>query len=258
MYRLYLIPCLVIAFFLISTEGHSNSDQPKRTQPKSPISIPAEVSISGQKEAPVGSLVVLTPEGVNDARSIWDINYPERFEEFQEENGKLFIAMPAETISFTLLVVPNDVNKPLRKIRHTIKPLGGSKPDPGKPPKEEGDFTSSPLYQTTITAYSKVSDTEKKKWAMQMSESFLHVANRVKDGVYSDVPSMMGEVQKANRGELGIGEKWSEESRKKWTEFRKSISDALDKLDQNGSLSSPKDYEFHWRAIASALRKAIQ
>lgn len=225
---------------------------PKLTESK------VEASVRGAEQADVGSLVVLKPENVTDARTIWDINYPERFEEFAEENGKLFIAMPNETVSFTLLVVPNDVNQPLQKIRHTIEVGGGSiKPEePTDPPKSpEGDWKSSPMVSVTKSAYQKVQDSEKTKWAKQMSNAFLYVADKVDEGAYTSTTAMMEDVRKANRGELGDGETWPDTSRSKWVEFRAAIAAGLDTLEAQDQLKDIKSYAKHWRAIAYALKE---
>ncbi len=103
-----------------------------------PASPPAatlvKTTVRGVEAATPGHLVILEPEGLEDCRSIWNLNFPNDFEQWREENGKLFLAMPSENVCFSLLIVPNDQNKPLRNIRYTLKATGPTidpTPEPG-------------------------------------------------------------------------------------------------------------------------------
>ena len=59
---------------------------------------------------------------INDSRDIGSM----LDDGYQEENGKLFIAMPKESVGVTLFVIPNDNGKQIRKIRYTIEVEGKS------------------------------------------------------------------------------------------------------------------------------------
>lgn len=96
--------------------------------------------IKGQQVAEPGSLVILMPTNVQESRTTWILNHPEAFEQFAVENGKLFIAMPKSRVSFSLLVVPHDIDQPIQVVRHTIEPGDSSGDDPGEEdPGEEPD-----------------------------------------------------------------------------------------------------------------------
>jgi len=235
------------------------------------------VTVQGASEAVPGNLVVLVPLNVTGTRTTWNLNYPEAFEQFENENGKLFIAMPNRPISFSLLVIPNDVSLPIQNIRHTITPRAGpvapeepvAPVEPGEPeepvapeePEEPTtppvDPTTSPLYAITTTAYTAVIDPDKAKWAKQMQASFAYVADRAEAGEYATPELMLLDVGRANRGEIDmVGlEPWPEASRKAWAGFRAGIAAGLDKLEAEGRLTTPAAYVPHWRAIAAGLKK---
>ncbi len=97
--------------------------------PSAPRLVYTEITVKGVEKAKPGSLVVLSPDGTEDSRHSWDIRFPIKFDEYQEENGKLFIAMPKESVGVTLFVIPNDNGKQIRKIRYTIEVEGKSEKD---------------------------------------------------------------------------------------------------------------------------------
>ena len=110
--------------------GSPVSSTPKTVEYSAPMFLVEEikimVSISGERlqtgaKVKPGKLVCLEPTTVEDSRWTWDIRYPVVFEEFQEENGKLFIAMPRADVGVTLFVIPDDVNIPPRKVRTVIE-----------------------------------------------------------------------------------------------------------------------------------------
>lgn len=220
-------------------------------------------SIKGVEAAKPGQLIVLSPVDFDEARTLWLLNYPDEFEQWQTESGKLFLAMPNHRVSFTLIVTPNDVSKPLKQIRHTIDvaevvnpnpPIDKPTPDdPVAPPDES--FKSSPLFESSRVAYRNVVDENKAEWAKQMADAFAHINRSIKDGKYSSIAKMMTDVAAANNGKLGLaGSKaWPDESRRKWVGFRDSVADRLIDLDLDGKLESPSDYVVHWEAIRQAL-----
>lgn len=225
--------------------------------------ITRQVTIQGASEARPGDLVVLVPVNIEETRVIWNLNYPETFEQFTYENNKLFLAMPNRTISFSLLVIPNDTSRPIQNLRHTIVPRDG--PDepgnPTDPPVEEPgdeptpgpDPKTSPLYAVTKQAYDLITAPDKTKWAGQMEDAFSLIAQQTEDGEFSDIESMILAVGKANRGETEGFEPWPEDNRKLWNVFRASIASSLDTLKDSGKLETTKDYVLHWRAIAAGL-----
>ena len=72
--------------------------------------------------AKTGSLVVIEPEKIANSRAVWNLNFPAEFSNWQESEGKLFLAMPAGRVSFSLIVIPNDNKKALQNIRYIIEP----------------------------------------------------------------------------------------------------------------------------------------
>ena len=99
------------------------------------VSISGERLQTGEKVKP-GKLVCLELNSVEDSRWTWDIRYPVKFEEYQEENGKLFIAMPNVDVGVTLFVMPNDSSLPIRKIRTVIE-SSANQQDEKKEPDED-------------------------------------------------------------------------------------------------------------------------
>lgn len=98
------------------------------------VSGPVDITVRGVKVAAPNTLVVLEPEGVEDCRTIWNLNFPDDFTEWQEgESGKLFLSMPPRSVCFSLFVVPNDQNKPLKNIRYLLK-SEVIKPEPDETP----------------------------------------------------------------------------------------------------------------------------
>lgn len=95
------------------------------------------VTITGPQLAQPGDLVVLTPVDIQDARTTWILNYPEQFEQYAVEGDKLFLAMPAGRVKFTLLVIPDDTAKPIQQIPHR---LGND----SVPPDDDGDDGDEP------------------------------------------------------------------------------------------------------------------
>ena len=201
-------------------------------------------TIQGKQIAKPGELIVLVPLNTEETRTVWNLNYPEQFEEYAEENGKLFAAMPNTRISFSLLIIPNDITLPIRNIRHTINPNGV--PDPEIDP-------TSPLYQVTVDSLQTVTDPDKAKWARHMQEVFHLVADKIKAGEFQTVEEMMSFVGASNRGE-GF-EAWPEESRQKWLVFRSNIANAFNKLEDEGQLRTIQDYWVHWKAIELGLKQ---
>lgn len=104
---------------------------------------PLHSQVTGPSVSLPGSLVVLDSE-VQDSRTIWMLNYPERFDQFREHEGKLFIAMPNEKIKFSLIVIPNDISQPLKIIPHVIDI---KEPDP------EPDFSIDLTFKKTDTLF---------------------------------------------------------------------------------------------------------
>jgi hypothetical protein len=219
--------------------------------------------IQGKEEAQPGTLVVLEPVEIKDARTVWDINYPERFEEYAEENQKLFIAMPNTPVSFTLLIVPNNVNEPLRKIRHVIVPSGElvdpppiDPPPVDPPPVDPGlDPTDSPLYEATRKAYKDITDDDKDKWAEQMAQGFLSVVDRIQNDQFSSWEEMMKYVVASNQGLLPGQNPFPPESRQAWADFRSVINYEMLRLEDAGKLNR-KDLDtfiIHWLAIRQGL-----
>jgi len=103
------------------------------------VGINAKVSnypLENDQTIPHAALVMLEPEGVKDGYPLWDIRYPAEFEHYQEENGKLFLAMPESDVGVTLTIIPKDFPKsPPRRIRSVLK--AAKKKDP--PPDEDDD-----------------------------------------------------------------------------------------------------------------------
>lgn len=114
----------------VGSAGSPVSPTPKTVEYTAPMFLVEEikimVSMSGERlqtgaKVKPGKLVCLEPDSVDESRWTWDIRYPVKFEEYQEEGGKLFIAMPRADVGVTLFVMPNDPLAPIRKIRTVIE-----------------------------------------------------------------------------------------------------------------------------------------
>ena len=98
--------------------------------------------LSGEESIDQGDLVTIAPEGKGDSYPLWDVRYPPDFEQFAEENGKLFVAMPDRDVGITLTLIPLDFPKsPPIRIRTVLKAKPGPDDDEEekKPPKPEPD-----------------------------------------------------------------------------------------------------------------------
>lgn len=228
------------------------------------------VTITGPQLAQPGELVVLTPVDIQDARTTWILNYPEQFEQYAVESDKLFLAMPAGRVKFTLLVIPDDTAKPIQQIPHRIQTSTDPDDDPDEPdpdpdqpddpPPPLDDFRSSPLFAVTGQALDSVTDPDKDSNARRMMIVFRYIGNEIASDKFATVAEMMDQVRKGNQGEIdieGFGP-WSEDSRRHWTAFRQAIATELDKLDDAGLLQEPDDYSIHWKAIEVALFEYLE
>ena len=92
------------------------------------FAVPSLAQKSTKEAHPVGNLVIVAPEKVENARQVWMLTHPETFEQYSIENGKLFLAMPKHSVRFRLLIVPNDVEKDIYFKAYDLSP--GSDPDP--------------------------------------------------------------------------------------------------------------------------------
>ncbi len=105
------------AILFLGLAGFGASALPNR-HPSEIVPEPAsrpEITLKATAYAKPGNLVVLEPEAVKNARVVWNLNGPEKFTQWKEENGKLFLAMPAYQVSFSLIVIPtDDPNAPLK------------------------------------------------------------------------------------------------------------------------------------------------
>lgn len=110
---------------------------------------PAEIEITGGTESPPGKLVTLKPSGVDDCRVLWVLNYPADFVEWTTENGKLFLAMPPQSVCFSLVISPNNSDEPIRTIRHLI--TTGQKTEPNDEPND--DPAPDPIVRFTKTDF---------------------------------------------------------------------------------------------------------
>lgn len=132
-----MMKSIFLSLVLIAIAGPGGSSALPRTLPNAPG--PAEITVKGSQTAKPGTLVVLEPEGVEEARTIWNLNYPNDFNQWQEHAGKLFVAMPAKEVCFSLLVVPNDTEKPLKNIRFVLK-VEGKQEDQASDKIEKTDY----------------------------------------------------------------------------------------------------------------------
>ncbi len=93
------------------------------------VTLPSLAQKAAKEAHPVGNLVIVAPEKVDEARQVWMLTHPETFEQYSIENGKLFLAMPKHSVRFRLLIVPNDVTKDIYFKAYDLSPAG-SVPDP--------------------------------------------------------------------------------------------------------------------------------
>ncbi|MBF84032.1 MAG: hypothetical protein CL489_06090 [Acidobacteria bacterium] len=213
-------------------------------------------SIKGAETAKPGSLVVLTPVDADDVRTVWNLNYPEQFEEYAEENGKLFIAMPSKTISFSLLVIPNDTTLPIRNLRHTVSPsdapvVPGPGPDPVVPKPPEIDVTQSPIYQFVKNSFESIPDPNKRERAGKLAKSFGIICAQIKNKEITTVNDLLTDIREANLKD------WPEDSRQLWTSFRNGMARQFDTLEDAGELETVDDFYLHLKAIQVALEESV-
>lgn len=210
-------------------------------------------TISGPRTAKPGDLVVLSPVDAENARTFWNLNSPESFDQFAEEGGKLFLAMPPQRISFSLFVIPNDTALPIRQIRHSIEPTagGGGGGNPPTNPNEPGQpnpppAVESPMAKVSAEAFAKI-DAAAKGPAMAVAAVFRDEADRIEAGRYQDVPLAMASLAERNSIALGV-------HRQAWQDWRLAIAKGLGELETAGKLPDVKSHAVHWRAIAEGLR----
>jgi len=92
-----------------------------------------------EQQHTAGDLVVINPPAIEDARSVWMLVHPREFRQYAVENNKLFLAMPRHDVSFKLLIVPHDQDKPLELIDYDLSIGGKPVPNPDPTPEPTPD-----------------------------------------------------------------------------------------------------------------------
>lgn len=216
-------------------------------------------SISGPKTAKPGDLVTLSPVDVGEARTFWNLNGPESFEQFAEEGRKLFIAMPNQRVSFSLFVIPNDTAQPIRQVRHVIEPAESTPPvvtpptqppvvtPPINPPTQPPPVVDSPLKKISADGLATITDAAAKSKAVEVAKVYQSEADAIDAGKFPDLASMMLSLQEKNRAVLS-------EHRQLWEGWRLMVNKGLNDLKAAGKLPDVKSHGPHWRAIAEGLK----
>lgn len=95
-------------------------------------------SLTGKDSIAPGSLVCVEASGVDqNSAHAWEVRFPATFKQYQTENGKLFLAMPAADVGLTLFISPGNGQDPIL-VRSVIK-SDNSTPGPDPDPKDDQD-----------------------------------------------------------------------------------------------------------------------
>lgn len=212
--------------------------------------------IKGNGAIERGMPVHLTIEGDQDYDIVrWRVTWPLHFEKGKHyfENGKHFYtAIPCkgvDTIRVLVTVVnkdPFDFNQFDYSIEvrgPPVKPDPDPDPDPTEPPKET-DFTKSPVYQPVLAA---IKDLENKSNASDAAANFETVAKQVENGEVKTLMNVWLNVSRLNIDSLG-------DLRRYWQATGSVAQDEFKKL----NVDDFKEYAFHLRAVAAAIREGVK
>ena len=121
------------------------------------------IRMVGTDKITPGNLVILQAENIEDARIVWDLRYPDEFEQWSDEGMKLFVAMPNFKVGLSLLVIPNDPTEPIEKVRYTLTPNTTAEPvtpGPVTPEPETGMWDG--LHELAETEFGSMVDAQTK------------------------------------------------------------------------------------------------